>query len=157
MPTIQRPHHTGITVSDLERSVHFYRDILGFEFAFQWNPQAEYLRTMTGYPGLDLHAAILRMPGSDFFLELLEFRNVDKHAVDTANGNPGIAHMAFYTDDCDALYTELKAKGVDSVSEPVTPTMGPNEGGRAVYMLDPDGVRIEFVQTPRPFNAYQPA
>ena len=92
-----------------------------------------------------------------FFLELLEFRNVDKHAVDTANGNPGIAHMAFYTDDCDALYTELKAKGVDSVSEPVTPTMGPNEGGRAVYMLDPDGVRIEFVQTPRPFNAYQPS
>ena len=126
MPTIQRPHHAGIQVADLERSVHFYRDILGFELVFQWNPQAQYIRTVTGYPEADIHAAILKMPGAEVFLEILEYRNVEKAPVDTRTANPGTAHLAFFTDDCDGLYAELTAKGVASVSEPVTPEIGPN-------------------------------
>jgi len=152
MATITKLHHAGIQVADLERSVAFYRDILGFEVVFQWNPQAEYIRTITGYPGADIHAAILRFPGSDAFLEILEYRNVDKTPVDTRTANPGTAHLAFFTDDCDALYAELTAKGVKSVNPPVTPTMGPNEGGRAVYMIDPDGIRVEFITSRRTFD-----
>jgi hypothetical protein len=38
----------------------------------------------------------------------------------------------------------------------VTPTIGPNKGGRAVYMIDPDGFRIELIQTPRDFASYRP-
>jgi lactoylglutathione lyase len=155
--TIGRPHHTGIAVSDLERSVRFYRDILGFELTFAWNPRAEYIETLIGYPGADVHSAILRMPDSDVFLELMEIRDVAKRAVDTGTANPGVAHICFFTDDCDGLYAELTARGVAAVSAPVTPTIGPNEGGRAVYMLDPDGVRLEFVQTPRSFGDYAAA
>ena len=156
MPTILKPHHTGIQVADLDRSVAFYRDVLGFELVFAWNPRADYIRTIVGYPDADIHAAILRMPGSDHFLEILEYRNVEKTPVDTRTANPGTAHMAFFTDDCDALYAELKAKGVDSVSAPVTPTIGPNTGGRAVYMIDPDGIRVEFIQTSRSFGEFTP-
>ena len=156
MPTIQRPHHTGIQVADLDRSVAFYRDILGFELVFQWNPQADYIRTIVGYPDADIHAAILRMPGSDYFLEILEYRNVEKVPVDTRTANPGTAHLAFFTDDCEGLYAELTAKGVKSVSAPVMPTIGPNTGGRAVYMIDPDGIRVEFIQTKRSFGEFTP-
>jgi lactoylglutathione lyase len=152
MATIQRPHHTGIQVADLERSLRFYRDVLGFELIFHWNPQAEYIRTIVGYPDADIHAAVLRMPSSEVFLEILEYRNVEKAPVDTRTANPGTAHLAFFTDDCDALYAQLTAKGLPSVSEPVTPTIGPNAGGRAVYMIDPDGIRVEFIQTPRTFD-----
>jgi len=143
----------GIQVADLERSLAFYRDILGFEVVFQWNPQAEYIRTITGYPGADIHAAVVRFPGdTGVFLEILEYRDVEKTPVDTRTANPGTAHIAFFVDDCDALYEQLIAKGVRSVSAPVTPTIGPNEGGRAVYMIDPDGIRVEFITSKRTFD-----
>ena len=51
VPTINRPHHMGIQVADLERSLGFYRDILGFELVFQWNPQARVHPDHDGLPG----------------------------------------------------------------------------------------------------------
>jgi catechol 2,3-dioxygenase-like lactoylglutathione lyase family enzyme len=153
---ITRAHHTGLTVRSLERSVAFYRDVLGFEVAFAWNPQAPYIAELVGYPTVDLHAVILRIPGSAVFLELLEYRNVDAEAVDSGNANPGTAHIAFAVDDLDGLYADLSAKGVASLSPPVTPTIGPNKGGRAVYMIDPDGFRVELIQSSMGFGEYRP-
>jgi lactoylglutathione lyase len=154
MAAITRPHHTGLQVQDLARSVAFYRDVLGFEEVFAWNPQAPYIGELVGYPDVDLHAAILRPPNADVFLELLEYRNVERRAVDTGTANPGTAHTAYFVDDLDALYAELVAKGVRSVSPPVTPTIGPNRGGRAVYLLDPDGIRVELIQSRSSFAEY---
>ena len=79
---------------------------------------------------------------------------MDRTAVDTRTANPGTAHIAFFVDDLDTIYAELQAKGVRSVSPPVTPTIGPNEGGRAVYLLDPDQIRVELIQTNRSFAEY---
>jgi lactoylglutathione lyase len=155
MASITRPHHMGIQVADLERSVAFYRDTLGFEVAFRWNPKAQYIRDIVGYPDADIHAAIMRLPGdTGVFLEIMEYRNVDKAPVDTRTANPGTAHIAFFVDDCETLYADLTAKGVRSVSAPVTPTIGPNQGGRAVYMIDPDGIRVEFIQSARSFGQF---
>ena len=155
MAAITRPHHTGLQVADLARSVAFYRDVLGFEEVFAWNPQAPYIGELVGYPDVDLHAAILRPPNSEVFLELLEYRNVERTPVDTRTANPGTAHIAFFVDDCDALFADLQARGVPSVSAPVTPTIGPNKGGRAVYMIDPDGIRVELIQSARTFGEYE--
>lgn len=155
--TIRHAHHTGLTVRSLERSVEFYRDVLGFEVAFAWNPQAPYIAELVGYPTVDLHSAILRIPASDVFLELLEYRDVvGTEPVDSGNANPGTAHIAFAVDDLDTLYRDLTARGVASVSPPVTPTIGPNRGGRAVYMIDPDGFRVELIESSRGFGEYQP-
>ena len=64
-----------------------------------------------------------------------------------SNGNIGNAHIAFFVDELDPLYERLTALGVRSVSRPVTPTIGPNQGGRAVYLIDPDGFRVELIET----------
>jgi len=154
MASITRAHHMGLQVADLDRSVAFYRDILGFEVLFAWNPQADYIRELVGYPGADIHAAVLRLPDTQVVLELLEYRAVERTPVDTRTANPGTAHIAFFVDDLDALYADLTARGVASVSPPVTPTIGPNQGGRAVYMIDPDGIRVELIQTNRSFAEY---
>lgn len=154
---ITKAHHTGLHVTSLERSVAFYRDVLGFDQVFQWNPRASYIGELVGYPEVDLHAAILRMPDSDTFLELLEYRNVDRQPVDTSTANPGTAHIAFFVEDLDGLYEELRAKGVGAISAPVTPTIGANAGGRAVYMVDPDGFRVELIESDRSFGDYSGA
>jgi catechol 2,3-dioxygenase-like lactoylglutathione lyase family enzyme len=156
MAKITKAHHTGLTVRSLERSIAFYRDLLGFEIVFQWNPRAPYINELLGYANVDLHSAILRIPNSDVFLELLEYREIPKTTVDMANGNIGNAHIAFFVDELDPLYDRLKAAGVASVSAPISPTIGPNKGGRAVYMIDPDGFRVELIQTPRSFDQYDP-
>ena len=154
MAAITRSHHTGLQVRDLQRSVAFYRDLLGFEVVFAWNPKAPYIGELVGYPDVDLHAAILRPPNSEVFLELLEYRDVERTPVDTRTANPGTAHIAYFVDDLDTFYADLVAKGVESVSTPVTPTIGPNQGGRAVYMIDPDGIRVELIQTKQSFGDY---
>lgn len=154
MKRILKAHHTGLQVESLDRSLEFYCGVLGFELVFRWNPRADYIEELVGYPGVDLHSAILRMPGTDVALELLEYRNVERHAVDTRTANPGTAHIAFFAEDLDELYTELRARGAGTVSPPVTPTIGPNKGGRAVYMYDPDGIRVEFIQSSQSFAEY---
>src|SRR5436190_4205936 len=126
MALVGRPNHAGIQVLNLDRSLAFYRDLLGFELVFQWNPQAAYLEELVGYPGVDVHAAMLRMPGTDMFLELSEYRNVERRPLDMAGANPGVIHLGFAVNDLDGLYRRLVARGVKSVSAPVTPTIGPN-------------------------------
>lgn len=156
MAGIKKAHHTGFTVRSLERSIAFYRDLLGFELIFQWNPKAPYLGELVGYPDVDMHSAIMRIPNSDVSLELLEYRGIPQTAVDMANGNIGNGHIAFYVDDLDSIYERLTKGGVKSVSAPVTPTIGPNRGGKAVYMIDPDGFRIELIETTGTFADYKP-
>jgi lactoylglutathione lyase len=140
--------HIGIQVRDLDESVRFYRDHLGFELVDRWSMSEPYVQRVVGYyPDVTLEIALLAIPGSEVFLEILEYRGVEKMPVDPSTANPGTAHFCLFVEDLDELYGRLIAAGVRFVSELQTPTVGPNKGGRLVYMIDPDGIRVELVQT----------
>jgi len=141
--------HTGFQVSDLEKSLGFYRDLLGFEVTATRVAREPYLGELVGYPGVELHVAFLRFPASDHILELLEYRNVARQPVDTGTANPGTAHVCVSVDDLRAVHRTLRRAGVEFVSEPVLVTSGANKGRIAVYAKDPDGIRVELLQ-PRP-------
>lgn len=138
-------HHTAFQVADLERSMAFYRDLLGFEVVWERVNREEYVRKIVGYPQAELHQALLRFPGSDHCLELIDYRGVDRAPVDTSPPNPGTAHICLLVSDMRTVYDWLLAAGVRSVSEPVAVTSGANEGRLAVYMIDPDGFPVELV------------
>jgi catechol 2,3-dioxygenase-like lactoylglutathione lyase family enzyme len=140
--------HVGITVQDLERSVRFYED-LGFEVFGRWTRSEPYLQTLVGYPEVELDIVEMTIPGSPVRLELLEYRNVDGAAIDPANGNPGTAHFCLIVDDIDERCARMAARGAGFVSPVQTSNAGPIKGGKVVYMIDPDEVRVELVQMPQ--------
>jgi lactoylglutathione lyase len=143
--TIVGAHHTAYQVADLDRSLAFYRDLLGFELVWQRINREAYVRKIVGQPTADLHQAMLRFPGSDHMLELIDYRGVERTPVDTNPVNPGTAHICLLVRDLRSFYDSLVAAGVPSVSEPVAVTSGPNQGRIAVYMIDPDGFRLELL------------
>ncbi|HSB42310.1 MAG TPA: VOC family protein [Methylomirabilota bacterium] len=142
--------HTGLTVSDLDRSIAFYRDLLGLELIAQWDSSRPYLRTVVGYPDAELRIALLRLPGAagavGHHIELLEYRRPRGTRGDANTYNPGNGHVAFMVDDLEAIYTALKGRGVRFKSAPVDITHGRNAGGRAVYFFDPDDITLEMIQ-----------
>ena len=149
--------HTGLTVSDLDRSIAFYRDALGLELVTQWESSQAYLRTVVGFPDAELRIALLRVPGVDggvsgHHLELLEYRQPRGTRGDPRTCNPGNAHIAFHVADLDTHYRELSARGVRFKSSPVEITHGRNAGAKAVYLWDPDDITLELVQ-PAPRRA----
>ena len=156
MSRITRAHHTGLTVRSLDRSVAFYRDVLGFEVAFAWNPRAPYIRELVGYPSVDLHAVILRIPGSDVFLELLEYRGVDAIPWTAATPTRGRRTSPSPSTTSTRSTPSSRPRVSPACRAPVTPTIGPNKGGRAVYMIDPDGFRVELIQSSIGFGEYRP-
>ncbi len=142
-------HHVGITVSDLSRSIGFYRDLLGFNVAYERGEvMAEYMPRLVGVPGARLKIAGLDLPG--LHLDLLEYIEPKGAATAGPTYDVGNGHLGFTVDDIWAAYRRLEAAGVHFKSEPVSITQGPNKGGWAVYFTDPDGVTLEMIQRAAP-------
>jgi len=143
-------HHTGYTVSDLERSLVFYRDLLGCEVVATQEKQGGYLAAIVGYPDAHVRMAHLRAPSSDHVIELFQYLSPrsDRHPLEPRN--VGTAHLCFIVEDLQETYDRLRAAGVDSfVSPPIEVDTGINTGGRALYLRDPDGIPVELFQPPR--------
>jgi catechol 2,3-dioxygenase-like lactoylglutathione lyase family enzyme len=143
-----RVFHLGITVSDLERSVRFYVEGLGCEEVARQTSDAPYLG-LTGYAGVEIAAAFVRLPEDGFVLELQEYRRV---AVDSPRA-PGTApagssHLSLRVADLGAALERVERCGGRRVTDPAEIDRGMNKGGRAVYLRDPDGYTIEFFEPP---------
>jgi catechol 2,3-dioxygenase-like lactoylglutathione lyase family enzyme len=105
-----------------------------------------YIGELVGYHGVEIRSAFLDLGIANYTLELLEYRGVPRQPVDPQTANPGTAHTCFVVPDLEALHTRLVEAGTPSMSPtPVKPTHGPNAGRSVVYMADPDGIRIEFI------------
>jgi glyoxylase I family protein len=140
--------HTGITVSNLERSLAFWRDVLGFEFSHSTHQTGERPEQITGVKGAELKLAVLKTP-SGHKIELLEyFAPADRRCVDIRPCDVGHVHVALTVDDLDAVLQKIAASGWKAAGTPQTLTHGPNAGKRVIYVRDPDGTTIEFMEVP---------
>jgi catechol 2,3-dioxygenase-like lactoylglutathione lyase family enzyme len=70
-------------------------------------------------------------------------KNVDLRPCDV-----GSAHVALTVDDLDAVLEKVAASGWNAAGKPQALTTGPNAGKRVIYVRDPDGTTIEFMQPP---------
>ena len=145
--------HFSFTVADIDRSVKFYRDVLGMELVHEQEQSNPYTRKFVGYPDAHLKVAQLRIKGrqpgrSGHLLELVEYVAPKGQKVDTRTPNPGTAHLDFEVDDIQAESRRRVERGVRFRSEPVAIEAGINKGGYTVYFLDPDDITLEILEPP---------
>jgi len=139
--------HTGITVSNLERSLEFWRDVLGFELSHRAQQKGELAEQITGVPGAEILIAVVKAPGHK--IELLEYRApVDRQHFRPRPCDVGSVHIALIVDNLDVVLARIASSGWKAAGKPQTLTAGPNAGKRVIYVRDPDGTTIEFMQMP---------
>lgn len=141
-------YHIGLTVTDLERSIAFYTEVLGCEVVMRQEKQGGYLAAIVGYPDADVTMAHLRLPGAEQRLELFEYRAPRSAPRPLEPRNVGNAHICFVVSDLSSLYEHLVEQGVDMFSPPVEIDTGANKGGSGLYLRDPDGITVELFQPP---------
>ena len=140
--------HTGITVSNLERSLAFWRGVLGFELSHRPHQTGELASEITGVPGAEISIAVLK--GYGHKIELLEYlAPTDRKRIDLRPCDVGSVHVAFTVDNLDTILSTIAASGWKAAGKPQTITVGPNTGKRVVYVRDPDGTTIEFMEIPK--------
>lgn len=149
-PALLGFHHSSFTVRDVERSLAFYRDLLGLTVVADMQPEADYPARVTGFTGERFRIVYLQLGSAGHILELIQYKVHPGEPLPLATNRAGCAHICFLVDDLRALHSRLTAQGAQFVSEPVPITQGVNRGGFAVYLRDPDGITIELLQRAAP-------
>ena len=144
MVPLERLTHIGLGVSDLGRSLRFYRDLLGFRPVHELEVEGEPADTLLRLNDVKLRAAYLERDGVT--LELLHFvrppappprrRPMHEH---------GLTHLSFRVADLDATLAAVRAAGERVLDE--TLIRVPASGAAASFVTDPDGQLIELVQS----------
>ncbi|HKP03442.1 MAG TPA: VOC family protein [Chthoniobacterales bacterium] len=140
--------HTGITVSDIERSLAFWRDVLGFELSHRAHQKGELAEQITGVAGAEIVIAVLKAPGHK--IELLEYRApIDRKKQNHLRPcDLGHVHIALTVENLEEILERMADSGWKAAGKPQTLTVGPNAGKRVIYVRDPDGTTIELMQMP---------
>jgi catechol 2,3-dioxygenase-like lactoylglutathione lyase family enzyme len=138
--------HTGITVSNLERSLAFWRDVLGFELSHTAHQKGALAQEITGVEGAEIKLAVLKAPGGHK-IELLEYlAPADRKRANLRPCDIGSVHVALLVEDLEAVLALIAASGWEAAGKPQTLETGPNVGKRVVYVRDPDGATVELMQ-----------
>jgi catechol 2,3-dioxygenase-like lactoylglutathione lyase family enzyme len=148
---VQRLTHMGICVSDIERSVRFYRDVLGCKEVGRLELEGEPTATLNGMKDVKVRAVYLERDG--WRLELLEFPVPGW--LGPREPRPmnqiGLTHLSFRVSDLDAVCARIEAAGGGLLR--ATRLGGPDRPTQVIMAFDPDGIRLELIEGPGDPNA----
>ena len=120
--------HTRYRVKDLEKTVSFYKDVLGLQE----------VRRLTSGRGSQL--VFFKAPGSEEEIEICKF-----DASGPVQVGPDLTHLAFEVDDLEKFAREMEAKGY-----PLSDGPHRTEGGSVIAFIDaPEGYEVELIQRGR--------
>lgn len=142
--------HVGVTVSDIDRSIAFYRDILGLAFQGELLMEGDTTDKLFGRRGCRARVAYLN--GSSHMevppVELIQFVSEQAEQRKSDLFSTSISEICFVTDDIWREYHRLCALGVEFISEPQDFDFTADGFGKscAVYFKDPDGIILELME-----------
>ena len=145
--TVYGFNHTAFVVSDLDRTISFFRDLLGFELASRAPRDAKAIQGMTGLKGADIEVAYLRGLGQ--WIELICY----KAPANRGKALPkifqdGAGHIALDVADIEAAVEASADHGLNPVGDIVTIDQGPNQGRKVAYLQSAEGLSVEFIEVP---------
>jgi len=135
--------HSGIVVTDMERALTFYRDLLGLKVAQDFREEGDYINSILGLSGVRVRMVKLTADDGSM-IELLHYPSHPREA----RQNPqlcdiGCSHVAFTIDDIDKEYERLLKNGVRFTRPPC---ISPDGYAKVTFCYDPDGTSIELVE-----------
>jgi catechol 2,3-dioxygenase-like lactoylglutathione lyase family enzyme len=131
-------------VADLDKSLAFYRDVLGLELIapprpFDPNPA---IMKLGNTLGAQSRMVQLRVPGSEMGVEIIEYKDIDRKPAHPRFQDPGAANLIVRFRDLDAVIARVKNSGVSILS--VGGKAGAVRGSRVLFIKDPDGFVCEL-------------
>lgn len=142
--SVQRLSHIGICVSDLERSVSFYCNALGFAEQSRLRVSGPESERLLQIAGGDVQAVYLQRDGT--CIELLHYPAAGHETPQTPRpmNRLGFTHLSLRVADLDAVVAAVTSAGGACLDE--TRVDNPAWRSIAVFVTDPDGLRIELLQ-----------
>jgi catechol 2,3-dioxygenase-like lactoylglutathione lyase family enzyme len=140
--------HVAVTVSDMERSLAFYCDLLGLKEVERHHLEGETISKMAGKPDVIMEVVRLEAPETPgVLLDLQQYVTPEGRVSEAQLGDVAHSHFCFGVPDVWEAYKDLTSKGVEFVSEPVSFDL---EWGivYVVFFKDPDGFILELMQVP---------
>jgi len=138
-----RIRHFGIVVSDIEKSLYFYRDLLGLKIERDMIEEGEFIDTILGMKNIRVRTVKMAI-GDGSLLELLWYESYRRKAREDKDFfRIGVSHVAFTVEDVDSEYERLKKSGI---SFNCPPQISPDRKAKVTFCYDPDGVPVELVE-----------
>ena len=135
-------NHTGFVVRDIERSIEFYRDVVGLEVSRTLEREGSAISQVLGYEATHIKGALLSV-ADGHFLELIQYVHPEGEERPTEERNTlGATHLAFNVEGIDETFARLVERGARRLNPPAE--VAP--GRRVCYMQDPDGNWIELIE-----------
>ena len=134
--------HTGIVIVDLEASLRFYRDLLGFQVAKQMEEAGDYIDNILSLRNVEVTTVKLTSPSGPT-IELLKYHSHPADQKTREICEIGISHIAFTVDDLDSEYERLQKKGIQFNAPP---QLSPDGYAKVTFCRAPEGTLIELVE-----------
>ena len=136
---LKEMHHTGLSVTDMERSLGLYRDILGMDVEFDvMIKDIPEFGTIIGLPGVRERIVMLKL--NNCRIELFQFFEPKGKKIERRQCDIGYMHVAFIVDELDSICSRLKEEGIEFYSG--AEDLGPYT---VIFFKGYDGETIELM------------
>ena len=153
MKKIQHISKISITVSNLDKVVPFYTEVLSFEEVKRYELSGKKIRKLFNSKKKKLPIQVAQLRLGDEFIELMEFKKTGhKIPLDSRSNDLWFQHIAIVVNDMKQAYQRLwkyKVKHVSTAPQTLPAYITAAAGVTAFYFQDPDGHNLELIQFPK--------
>ena len=135
--------HVGIVVKDIEKCLHFWRDVMGLKVVADFWEEGKFIDTVQNLKNVKLHMIKLAAPDGSMIELLKDSRHEAVPLERNLLCDAGVRHIAFTVEDVENSWEILHKYGCETLSRPI---ISPDGKAKLFFVKDPEGNLLEMVQ-----------